>query len=136
MKLRRNFYLISGFTLVGLGIAGAILPLLPTTPFLLLAAYCFARSSERWHEWLLNHRIFGSYIRAFRERRGLTKAQKSRIAVTVTLTLAISFLVAPGYLKLIPAGIWFIGMCILYFSRTAKDATLTPAVSPDTHSEY
>lgn len=136
MKLRRNFYLISGFGLVGLGVAGAILPLLPTTPFLLLAAYCFARSSARWHDWLMNHRIFGSYIRAFRERRGLTRAQKGRIAVTVTLTLAISFLLTPHYLKLIPAGIWLLGMGILYFSRTAAESPITPAEPTDTHSEY
>ena len=51
-----------GTVSVGLGAVGAILPLLPTTPFLLLAVLCFARSSERMHTWLLAHRWFGPYI--------------------------------------------------------------------------
>jgi uncharacterized membrane protein YbaN (DUF454 family) len=51
-----------GFIMVGLAALGVVLPLLPTTPFLLVGAACFARSSPKWHQWLLNHRWFGAFI--------------------------------------------------------------------------
>ena len=56
---------------MALGIAGIFLPLLPTTPFLLLAAACYVRSSPRLYRWLMNHRWTGEYIRDYREKRGL-----------------------------------------------------------------
>ncbi len=68
-----RFVLIGlGFIFVGLGILGAFLPVLPTTPFLLLAAACFARSSKKFYNWLLNHKVFGSYIKNYREQRAIT----------------------------------------------------------------
>lgn len=79
----RQWLLVScGVLAVGLGIIGVFLPLLPTTPFLLLAAACFIRSSDRMYAWLTGHRIFGSYIKNYRERRATT-----RVAKVVTLTL-------------------------------------------------
>ena len=66
----------AGFVSVGLGVAGIFLPVLPTTPFLLLAAACFARSSEPFHQWLLNHRILGKYIRDYLVKKGLTLRTK------------------------------------------------------------
>ena len=63
----KALYFIAGTVCLILGIIGIILPILPTTPFLLLAAGCYARSSERFYNWLLNNRILGSYIRNYRE---------------------------------------------------------------------
>lgn len=63
----RILYLITGYLCVLLGLIGVILPLVPTTPFLLVAAFCFSRSSERLHQYLLNHRIFGNLIRDWEE---------------------------------------------------------------------
>lgn len=60
-----------GVLAVLLGILGIFLPLLPTTPFLLLASACFARGSDRLHHWLLNHGAFGRYLRDFEEGRGI-----------------------------------------------------------------
>lgn len=72
----RFIFLIGGFFFVGIGILGMFLPLLPTTIFLLLAAWCFARSSERFHNWLHTNRFFGKYLSDYRIRRGMTIGSK------------------------------------------------------------
>jgi uncharacterized membrane protein YbaN (DUF454 family) len=70
----------AGWLFVGLGVLGAILPVLPTTPFLLLAAACFARSSERFYAWLLDNRVFGPLIRDWRAHRAMPRHAK-RVAI-------------------------------------------------------
>ena len=65
-KIVKILYLIGGIIFTGLGIVGIIFPILPTTPFLLLAAACFAISSERLYNWLLNNKILGLYIRNYK----------------------------------------------------------------------
>lgn len=74
-------YLIAGFGLVGLAVLGIFLPILPTTPLLLLAAWCFAQSSEKCHRWLMEHRVFGPIIQNWHEHRCIPKRAKI-IAVT------------------------------------------------------
>jgi hypothetical protein len=66
-----------GIVCVGLGSAGIVLPLVPTTPFLLLAAACFAKSSDRFYAWLLGHRRFGPVIRDYREKGGITRKTRA-----------------------------------------------------------
>jgi uncharacterized membrane protein YbaN (DUF454 family) len=73
MKLALNFV---GCLAVLLGILGIFLPLLPTTPFLLLASACFARGSDRLHNWLISHGTFGQYLRNFEEGRGIPARAK------------------------------------------------------------
>lgn len=85
LDLRKGFYTVCGVLFVGLATLGIVLPLLPTTPFLLLAAACFFRSSDRLYQWLITHRWFGSYIRNYREHRALTLRTK---IVTVGLLWA------------------------------------------------
>ncbi|MBD2858134.1 YbaN family protein [Spongiibacter sp. KMU-158] len=67
--LSLSFYKISGFVMLGLGVIGIVVPLLPTTPFLLVSAGCFSKSSERWHNWLLANPTFGPMIMDWHERR-------------------------------------------------------------------
>lgn len=87
--LNKWVLIIVGTSFVVLGIIGIFLPLLPTTPFLLLAAACYARSSKRFYNWLLNNRWFGNYIRNYREGKGVPLKIK---------VLSISFLwIAIGY---------------------------------------
>ena len=75
-RVRKWLLLSAGIVAVGLGVVGAFVPLLPTTPFLLLAAACFARSSDRHYEWLLNHRWMGAHVRNYREHRATTRRVK------------------------------------------------------------
>ena len=75
---------------VGLGVLGILLPVLPTTPFLLLAAACYAHSSERFYVGLLTNRYFGGYIRDWREKRGLTLATKLWIIFVLAATMGAS----------------------------------------------
>jgi len=80
---------IAGTAFLVIGGVGIVLPLLPTTPFLLLAAGCYARSSERWYRWLLTNRWFGSYIRNWHEGRGIP--MKTKILSILFLILTIGY---------------------------------------------
>ncbi len=72
----RGIYLVLGLLLVALGFIGAFLPVLPTTPFLILAAACFTRSSRRLETWLLDHRRFGPILRDWRQRGAIPRKAK------------------------------------------------------------
>jgi uncharacterized protein len=82
MNASRYFWLMIGFLATGCGIVGAVLPLIPTTPFLLIAAYAFAKSSPRFHGWLINHRRFGPLIRNWQRNGSIDPASK-RLALLV-----------------------------------------------------
>jgi uncharacterized membrane protein YbaN (DUF454 family) len=70
-KIKRGLLTAAGSIALGLGVVGIFVPLLPTTPFLLLAAACYVRSSTPLSDWLLNHRILGVYIRDYRDGKGM-----------------------------------------------------------------
>ncbi|MBK8553643.1 MAG: YbaN family protein [Ignavibacteria bacterium] len=72
----RWIFIISGFILTGIGVAGMFLPLLPTTIFLLLAAWCFTRSSQKLYNWLHKNKLFGKYLSDYRSGRGMTTVSK------------------------------------------------------------
>lgn len=79
-----------GWIAVVLAALGVILPLLPTTPFLLLAAWCFARSSPRFHAWLLYRSWFGSYLRHWQDHRALPPGAKWKAVTVIIITFALS----------------------------------------------
>ena len=95
----RAAYLAAGFLFVGIGLLGLVLPVLPTTPFILLAAACFARSSERFYRWLLEHRAFGPLVREWREHRSIPHRVKlvAIAMMAATLTVSIVFFVPAGW---------------------------------------
>lgn len=90
--LLRILMVIAGTLFVGLGVLGIFLPLLPTTPFLLLAAACYARGSKRFYDWLLNNRWFGNYIRDYREKKQVPLAVKVGAVSLLWITIILSAL--------------------------------------------
>lgn len=86
----RIILIIIGWLAVALGTLGVFLPLLPTTPFILLAAWCFARSSPRFHHWLLYRSWFGGYLRHWQKYRAMPPGAKPRAVAMILLTFAIS----------------------------------------------
>ena len=90
-RVGRMLLVACGTVSVALGVLGVFLPVLPTTPFLLLAAVCYARGSERCHRWLLTNRLFGRYIRDYREGRGVSLRHK--VAALALLWLTIGYAV-------------------------------------------
>lgn len=83
--MKKKLFLLLGFISVILGTLGIFLPLLPTTPFLLLAALCFERSSDKFYNMLIENRYFGKYLKDYREKKGIT--MKNKIAALAILTL-------------------------------------------------
>lgn len=97
--LLRWLLISAGLLCTGLGVIGIFVPLLPTTPFLLLAAACFARSSERFHTWLVEHRHLGPMVRGYLDGSGIPLRAKQTAITLVWLTLP------PSALLLVPQ-IW------------------------------
>lgn len=97
----RTVLVTAGFVAMGLGIAGLVLPVLPTTPFMLLAAACFARSSPRFHRWLLGHRTFGPIVSEWEAHRAIPWRTKLWAIALMSGTLAASivFFVPGPWLK-------------------------------------
>jgi uncharacterized protein len=85
--IKKSLWIIGGTLCVGLGALGVLLPVLPTTPFLLLAAYCYGRGSERFHHWLVHRSWLGSYIRNFQSGRGVPLKQKVFAIALLWLTI-------------------------------------------------
>ncbi len=99
--LVRGLLIAAGAVCVVLGVIGIFLPLLPTTPLMLLAAACFARSSRRFHDWLLANRTFGPLIREWEKHRSIPRRTKLTAIGLMSLTLGVSivFFVRPTWLQ-------------------------------------
>lgn len=91
-RLKRYFYLTIGSFFLLLGIVGIFLPLLPTTPFLILTAICFNKGSDKFHAWLLNHRVFGPPINDWQKNRLIQTKYKVLATVMMLISSAFIFL--------------------------------------------
>ncbi len=98
----RGALIAAGLLFVGLGVIGVFVPLLPTTPFMLLAAACFARSSRRFHDWLLANRTFGPLIYEWRRYRSIPLRTKIMAIALMAFTLGASivFFIKPLWLRI------------------------------------
>lgn len=115
----RIFWLILGLASLSLGIVGIVLPLLPTTPFLLLSAFCFARSSDRLHDWLLAHRIFGPLLENWRRHRAIARSAKLAATAACTAVFAMSLMLKVPLIGLLAQGV--VLLCILTFIWTRAE---------------
>jgi len=84
----RIIYLIIGFLSLALAIIGVVLPLLPTTPFLLLSIACFSRSSKRFEDWLYHTKLYQTYVADFRETKSIARERKKKIIVSIYILMA------------------------------------------------
>lgn len=127
MTIKKALYILLGCLSLGLGAVGAVLPLLPAFPFLLLAAFCFARSSEKLHRWFIGTRLYKNNLESYVAGKGMTRKTKIRIMVTVTLLMTIGFIMMDA----VPVGRIVLGCVwvfhILYFVFGVKTIPLSPA---------
>ena len=117
MAVGRYFLMTLGFLFLALGALGVVLPVLPTTPFLRLAAACFARSSQRFYDWLLNSRVFGQLIRNWRDTRSIPRRAK-RLAIATMIGVggsSIIFFIEVWQLQLLVAVVLLSSM--IYVAR-------------------
>ena len=105
--LPRALLTVAGMVCVMLAVAGIVLPLLPTTPFLLLAAACFARSSPRLDDWLHHNRLFGPYLRAYRAGHGIPMPAKVSIIALLWISIAFSAILA------VPDRLWALRLVLV-----------------------
>ena len=91
MKIKKILYVILGCIGLALGAVGAVLPLLPAFPFLLLAAFCFAKSSEKLHRWFTGTKLYKNNLESYVKGQGMTWKTKIRIMITVTVLMSIGF---------------------------------------------
>ncbi|MBQ8563474.1 MAG: YbaN family protein [Firmicutes bacterium] len=115
MTPKKIALVIVGCIGLGIGAVGAVVPLLPSFPFLMLAAFCFARSSEKLNNWFINTKLYKNNLETYVKGQGMTWRTKIRIMITVTLLMSIGFImmdqVPVG--RMILAGVWLFH--IFYF---------------------
>lgn len=107
--LSRTLYLIAGFFALALGGIGVLLPLLPTVPFVILAAFCFARSNPALERRLVEHPVFGGHIRAWRERGAISRKGKQAALAAFAISAVLALLLAPLPWSLAPLAAAAIG---------------------------
>lgn len=122
MNIKKIFWIILGCIGVGLGAVGTVVPMLPAFPFLMLATVSFAKSSERLHTWFINTKLYKDNLEDYVAGRGMTKATKIRIMVTVTLLMSFGFFMMLRKALYVPCmilgGVWLFH--ILYFALGVK----------------
>ena len=92
MSIKRITFVVLGCVSLALAVLGVVLPILPTVPFLALAAFCFAKSSDRLNNWLINTKFYQNNLADFKAGKGMTVKTKVRILVTVTLVMAVGLI--------------------------------------------
>ncbi len=126
MKIKKLVYIVVGCLGVGLGAVGAVLPLLPAFPFLLLAAVCFAKSSEKLNNWFINTKLYKDNLESYVQGKGMTWKTKIRIMITVTLLMSIGFIMMKAVVvgRSVLVGVWLFH--IIYFCVGVKTIKAEP----------
>ena len=117
--MKKVVYMILGCAGVGMGAIGTVVPMLPAFPFLIFAAYCFARSSKKLDTWFKHTKLYQENLADYAEGRGMTRKTKCRIMLTVTLLMSIGFVmmgirgIAVGCIVL--GGVWVVHLAYFIF---------------------
>lgn len=127
------FWAVLGFICTGLGAVGAVLPILPTVPFLLAAVFCFARSSERFYKWFVGTKLYRNNLEGFVKNRSMTKKVKCKIIGTVSILMLFGFLM----MKQVPAArivlvvVWLGHLIYFGIMVPTEKVVLTEKVVPE-----
>ncbi|WP_372807397.1 DUF454 family protein [Pontiella sp.] len=115
-------YVVAGLALVALAALGIFLPLLPTTPLLLLAAWCFAHSSEKHHRWLMQHKLFGPIIRNWHEQRCIPRNAKTIAVASILIfgTYAIGFAIETLWIRIFGTALLLTGLVVVLRIRACN----------------
>lgn len=139
MQGKRILYLMLGWFSLITGIIGIFLPLLPTTPLVLLAAWCFSRSSVRFHTWLIEHKFFGPIVRDWQSSDGIPRKARNRAIIFMWAGMAISIFIVSRFWATI--GLITIGLCVSTYllrmpirSESVSTADSTNINEPDNES--
>ena len=122
----RSLYLAAGFAALILAVAGIVLPVLPTTPFLLLAAACFARSSKHFHDKLLANRIAGPIIREWAEHRSIPRKVKRWVYLLLALSFGSSILMMPSFWHQLALAVLGITLVAFIWRIPVRDSHTSP----------
>ena len=125
--MKKGIYLLLGCIGLILGAVGAVLPLIPSFPFLLLAAFCFARSSQKLHRWFTGTKLYRKNLESYVQGKGMTRKTKVTIMASVTLLMSIGFVMMHAVTvgRIVLACVWLFHM--IYFTFGVKTI---PATSP------
>ncbi len=131
--LKRILYIFLGLVFVGFGYIGAILPGIPTTPFLLAASFFFVRSSARLHRWLRRTPYFGHLLRDWEEHRGIRRPVKifAVCMVVTVVSISIAFSNLPVWVRFVIAGCALIGITTILLVPTARPKKSEPEHKPE-----
>ncbi|WP_028330579.1 YbaN family protein [Brachyspira alvinipulli] len=124
-------FICLGFLFVGIGAVGIVVPILPTTPFLLLASFFFAKGSKRFHDWFMSTKLYKKHLESFVKSRSMTLKSKLTILLPVSAMLIITFIFVNNLHARIVLVILFIGKYLYFFTqiKTIKNEELQ--VNPD-----
>ncbi len=107
-EFSKKLFVAAGFISFGLGVIGAFLPVMPTVPFMILAALCFSKGSERWHKWMTGHPRYGAQIRDWEEHGVIRK----KIKILTTCILILSLIINTFVVKL--KMFWIISLAVVF----------------------
>lgn len=120
MKIKKLIYIAIGIIALGLGAVGAVLPILPSVPFLLLSAFCFGKSSKKLDLWFKGTKLYKKNLESFVKGQGMTVKTKVKIMTTVTILMTIGFISMKNFAtgQIVLAIVWLLH--ILYFCFGTK----------------